>query len=279
MFNSEKNYTPPNIGRTSFHCPYCATKAPQRWLQCYGKDVDSENRLPQLWNVKAAEELINNVKKDSQFNGDIFELGKAWLRQAHESESGDFILEEVSDSKYCNLVFSNIYFSVCQEVGCGKAALWVHDKLVIPSTNIEEEPNYDMPEKVKAVYNEARDVHKVSPRASAALLRLCCELLCEELKAQGNNLNEKIGFLVSQGMDARIQKALDILRFIGNDAVHPGQIDLKDDMAISHSLFVLINEIVQEMISKPKRLQQIYTEKLPEGVRNAIKRRDAKATV
>ncbi len=150
---------------------------------------------------------------------------------------------------------SNIFFSVCGEVSCGKASLWLNNKLIMPAAHIEESQNEDMPDAVKEVYNEARKVHSISPHASAALLRLCCEMLCNYLQAKGKGLNEKIADLVVKGMDEGIQKALDIVRFIGNDAIHPGQIDLKDDQSTSHALFALVNEITQEMISKPKRLK------------------------
>jgi hypothetical protein len=38
-----------------------------------------------------------------------------------------------------------------------------------------------------------------------------------------------------------VQQSLDIVRVIGNDAVHPGQIDLTDDIETATKLFVLIN--------------------------------------
>lgn len=42
-------------------------------------------------------------------------------------------------------------------------------------------------------------------------------------------------------------------------------------------LFEMINFIVEEMISRPKRINEAY-ERLPAGAREAIRKRDAKAT-
>jgi uncharacterized protein DUF4145 len=86
-------------------------------------------------------------------------------------------------------------------------------------------------------------------------------------------LNEDIGALVSQGLDPRVQKALDVLRVIGNNAVHPGQIDLKDDKDTAISLFQLLNVIVERCITVNKKIDEMYGA-LPTGALEAIKKRD-----
>ena len=64
-------------------------------------------------------------------------------------------------------------------------------------------------------------------------------------------------------------------RVIGNNAVHPGHIDLKDDRETGETLFHLINAITDKMISNPKMIDKIY-ENLPEDVRNKIAKRNSK---
>ena len=49
--------------------------------------------------------------------------------------------------------------------------------------------------------------------------------LCKVLGQSGNNINEDIKALVESGLDPRVQKALDAVRVVGNNAVHPGQMD------------------------------------------------------
>jgi len=62
---------------------------------------------------------------------------------------------------------------------------------------------------------------------------------------------------------------------IGNNAVHPGQIDLRDDRAIAESLFRLLNLVAEKMISEPKHVDEVYAA-LPEEALKAIGNRDAK---
>jgi hypothetical protein len=62
---------------------------------------------------------------------------------------------------------------------------------------------------------------------------------------------------------------------IGNEAVHPGVIDLKDDLDTANRLFDLVNSIADQTISHPKAVKEMYA-KLPENKRKAIEQRDKK---
>jgi len=73
-----------------------------------------------------------------------------------------------------------------------------------------------------------------------------------------------------------IQQAFDAVRVIGNESVHPGQIDLRDNPDTAFQLFNLVNFIVQEMITKPHQIQEIYN-KLPQGKLQQIEERDQKS--
>jgi len=90
------------------------------------------------------------------------------------------------------------------------------------------------------------------------LLRLVIQKVCKDLNEPGENINADIASLVRRGLPSGVQKALDAVRVIGNNAVHPGQIDLSDDMATATSLFGLVNFIVEKMISEPKEIESIY---------------------
>jgi polyhydroxyalkanoate synthesis regulator phasin len=130
-----------------------------------------------------------------------------------------------------------------------------------------------MPPECLKDYEEARRVLPESVRAAAALLRLAVQKLCKELGQKGENLNDDIGNLVKNGLDQRIQQALDIVRVTGNNAVHPGEMNLEDSPEVVEELFKLVNMIVDEMITKPRELADLY-KKLPEGAREAVAKRD-----
>ena len=87
-------------------------------------------------------------------------------------------------------------------------------------------------------------------------------------------MNNDIAVLVKQGLDPLVQKALDIVRVVGNNAVHPGELDLKDDRATAAKLFELVNRIAQDLITHPKELQELFEEKVPEGAKRQIAKRD-----
>ena len=137
-------------------------------------------------------------------------------------------------------------------------------------------PNPDLSDEIKDDYEEARSILSRSPRGAAALLRLAIQKLCKELGEQGENINQDIASLVRKGLPIQVQQALDAVRMIGNEAVHPGQIAISDNPAIAATLFRLVNFIAEKMISEPKAIEQIYGSLPPEKLA-AIQRRDSRA--
>ena len=157
---------------------------------------------------------------------------------------------------------------------CNKLSIWVNHRLVHPRQLTAPAPNPDMPANVKEDYEEASSVFQDSPRGAAALLRLAIQKLCIHLGEGGQNLNADIASLVKKGLPEKVQKALDSVRVVGNHVVHPGQIDLKDDSDLAESLFQLVNIICEVMITEPKKVDAIF-DKLPEGARKQIEKRDS----
>lgn len=156
---------------------------------------------------------------------------------------------------------------------CGEISFWHDEQLIYPKSSIAPLPNDDMPDDVKEDYIEARNIVNDSPRGACALLRLALQKLMPHLGESGKNLNEDIGNLVKKGISSEVQKAFDSVRVIGNNAVHPGELDLKDDVQTAISLFRLINYIVDNQISSKKEIDGIF-EGLPQINIEAIKRRD-----
>jgi hypothetical protein len=94
-----------------------------------------------------------------------------------------------------------------------------------------------------------------------------------ELGEKGKNINADIGSLVAKGLPVQVQQALDFCRVVGNNAVHPGEIEINDTPDIAYNLFEMMNFIIEDRIARPKQIQALYG-KLPEGARNAIESRD-----
>ncbi len=93
------------------------------------------------------------------------------------------------------------------------------------------------------------------------------------LGAQSDNLNAAVGKLVEMGLSPKVGQAMDALRVIGNESVHPGQIDVDDDPQLALNLFDLVNIVVQSMVTDPQMITEIYG-RLSQGQRDQIERRD-----
>ena len=98
--------------------------------------------------------------------------------------------------------------------------------------------------------------------------------LLKQVGEDGKNINNDIKELVAKGLSPQIKHALELLRVVGNNAVHPGQIDIDDNKEIALKLFDLLNFIAQELITKPKELENLYNDIIPEQTKKHINQRD-----
>lgn len=170
------------------------------------------------------------------------------------------------------LTIKNFAASSCAR--CEGIALWEGEQMIYPRVSVVLRASEDMPLEVKKYYDEARGIFYQSARGAAALLRLAIQKLTIELGEDGKNLNQAIGNLVQRGLPERVQKSLDIVRVIGNNAVHPGQIVIEDNPKVAVSLFKITNLIVDNVITKSKEVEELYNS-LPEEARGKITERDS----
>jgi len=166
-----------------------------------------------------------------------------------------------------------LYFAQCAH--CNEYSIWHNEAMIYPFGGAAPLPNPDMPDDVKQDYEEARSILSISPRGAAALLRLAVQRLCKHLGEPGENINNDIKSLVQKGLPVQLQRALDSLRVAGNNAVHPGQLDLYDNADIATRLFGLLNVIVDNQITQPKAISELYDVTVPAPLQQAIASRDA----
>jgi uncharacterized protein (UPF0335 family) len=236
-----------------FQCPHCGVLAQQLWLS---NDALS-NVVPQLY---------NQIYLD--YRGNVDDYYQRAIKIFLDEAKTDF-------SKLIkSFIPESFAAAICQS--CGKYSLWVDENIVYPRKISIEPANEDLNEEIKEIYDEASRIVIDSPRGAAALLRLALQLLLKQLGKEGKNINNDIKELVKNGLSQKIQKALDFVRVVGNNAVHPGQIDLKDNIEVALKLFKLINFIANEMITKPKEIDKIYEDVIPKEIKDQINTRDGR---
>jgi len=188
---------------------------------------------------------------------------------------------------FAHMTWRRVADTVCMAecTCCGEQSIWrrylvqqdsefkAKGEMLHPISTDAPAHHPDMPEHIKDDYEEARLIWAKSPRGSAALLRLVVEKLCNHLTGKKGDINSQIGTLVKDGLQPKVQKALDSVRVIGNEAVHPGTMDLNDTPELALSLFRLVNLIIQSCITDPKEADAIYGS-LPANKRLGIENRD-----
>ena len=252
----------PSIRETAFNCPHCGTLTTQHWHTTNISQIEN-NSTPSIWTLADLE----------TFDFERFPVdGRRSLRESiRKLAAGSTYTEYEQNNNVPRLL--NVHVAKCYN--CHQISIWVHDRMVWPVSGSAPEPNPDMPHEVRLIYDEASAILSLSPRGATALLRLAVQLLVIHLGQPGRNLDSDIANLVKRGLDERVQIALDVVRIVGNNAVHPGQLELADNYDIAEKLFGLINLITEIMISQPKHLSSMF-DRLPEGARTAVERRDGK---
>lgn len=256
-------YVAPSIRKTAFNCPNCEAFAKQEWHSLQATGLPEGEPLPRILNSEHRntfdDEDIEDSRERERNKQLIDKLVNGWPMI-------------IGSRDYAESSLLNVFVARCSH--CKDLSVWIHEKLVFPQSGKAPPANPDLSDDIRRDYEEASSILDRSPRGAAALLRLAIQKLCKELGLPGNNLNEDIGTLVTQGLHQQVQKALDAVRVIGNNSVHPGEMDLRDDRSTAVSLFELLNLIAEKMLSEPKRINEVY-DNLPEGARNAIEDRDA----
>lgn len=254
----------PSISETAFNCPHCSALTSQDWYRIFADRILGDRKIPDLIDESVQEAIMANIQIPSSEKQHL-------LEQIERHLAGLIVIE--TSARDSGSRVENLHLSQCYN--CGNISVWVHDRLLFPALKAGTSVNQDLPIDIIHDFDEAREIVDASPRGAAALLRLCIQKLCKHLGERGENIDEDIASLVKKGLQPLVQQSLDIVRVIGNEAVHPGELDLKDDRETALRLFELVNAIADQMISHPKSVAEMYA-KLPSAKRRAIESRDKK---
>ena len=155
-------------------------------------------------------------------------------------------------------IINKLYLCKCQ--CCGYISFWYNKKLIWPLNSCVELPSVDMPEDIKKLYNEASSIVDLSPKGSCAILRLALQKLCNRLAGQPekSKIDGSIKKLVERGLPDSLQKMMDIVRIVGDEAVHPGEINIDDNKDLAIAMFRLINLIIEKIVTEPKEINELY---------------------
>lgn len=266
--DAPSGYVAPAVGKAAFNCPLCGAYGGHLWSA--------------VWlgppSVITAAQVAARAAKRSVASLSVTSTPSPPPRPAKPVDPNMLPFEEYKQAPGQFLVVSGRASSgtVSQCPVCLRRLVWINNRIVWPQVGGVEPANPDMPHDVLIDYQEAASIVHQSPRGAAALLRLGIQKLCKVLGEAGDNINTDIGALVAKGLDEHVKEALDAVRVIGNESVHPGEMDLRDDRETAVALFGLVNLIVEEMISRKKRIRAVYA-KLPSDKLKGIEVRDAKA--
>lgn len=125
------------------------------------------------------------------------------------------------------------------------------------------QPNMDMPDAVRDLYNEAALIFNSSPRSAAILLRLCLQYLLRSCGFKGTIYKMLEQAKKEKNIDIDIQTIMDACRKLGNKSAHEAN-QLTDDIKNMKLMFKALN-IISSAILTYKREKGELASKLSEA--------------
>lgn len=239
----------PSLDAERFICPRCNSFASQTW------------------------HYLSYKTSSAWGNGD------AWAA-AYDINSGGPQVENVEDADTAPM------WSMSECASCTHRCVWRGDVLIYPQSSPAPVPSEDMPPEVRELYDEASAVASVSKRAGAAFARATLERLLKLLDPdapKGSRLDEYIARVIPR-VTVATGKLLTLIRHVGNKSLHVD--DAPDEavvLLLSHEdvdllpiIFQTINDVVEELITKPNQAALLY-DAIPATVRAAAEAKAEKA--
>lgn len=229
-------FVEPEFDKNAFTCPHCQVLSVMEFIVPFRIQQGLHNNLDKLkQDIKKTGYITENI------NNDINNMAEF----------------ATSYGQYANA------FAICENPNCQKISIWIDEKMVYPKPRLTPLPNDDLPDDIKADYEEASLIVQDSPRGACALLRLALQKLMIHL-GKDKNLDRVIKNLMQENIDEDLRKALDSVRVVGNSAVHPNELEIRDKPEIAFQLFKLINFIANEVLTSRKEIREFYNENIPD---------------
>lgn len=175
-------------------------------------------------------------------------------------------IERVSTGDGRTLPLENYNFLVrCKT--CNEVSLYINWELAEDPYDLEDAyclyPRIEaipsnVPDVIRQSYNEAKKVEKISPTAFVVLIGKSLECLCEDKKAKGNNLKNKLDDLAKEGViPETLLKMAHGVRLLRNIGVHPSDYDMtEEEVSIIGDFFAAVIEYVYVAPEKIKNLEE-----------------------
>lgn len=142
---------------------------------------------------------------------------------------------------------------------------FLYKKFYPSNGNFNIDPNPDMNEECKSLFNEALSIFDNSPKGSTALLRVVLEKQLRDIKYDEYK-NKSIGNIlqlsdVKNKLGSQLIDSLNVIREFCNDGSHSSIMDFNDVKKEQvKSLFYLVNKVVSKLISDDKEILAITNE-------------------
>jgi hypothetical protein len=249
----------PQLGAESFPCPHCNAVAHQDWYSLFLKPENATEVV--VLTLEAL--MLAKGNESDQFLQRLKDNVLAYEYQEHP--------------RNLKVKLLNLHVSRCYN--CKGFTVWVRDRLVFPIRGDElpeivevdfrevaegvqapaedvQHSDEDVQEPAESVdessedFEEAAAILNRSPRAAAALIRICIQNMMPLLKETGQNLDERVASLVRKGLEVEIQQAMEVLQVIRKNPGQENHVDLRDETAIATRMFESLKEILERRMLK-----------------------------
>ena len=215
----------PQLGAESFSCPHCNAIAHQDWYRLFLQPENATDVVALTPESITTANVLLHSDRDALSEIDQF---------VERLKKHELTFEYQNHPQSVKVKMANLHVSNCHN--CNGFGIWVRGRLVFPFRVA------DRPDLVAEDFEEAAVILDKSPRGAAALIHLSIQTLMQET---GKHLDDKIASLVSKGLEVELQESMEALRALGNNGVHSGNIDLKEDKATATRIFALLKMIVE----------------------------------